>query len=134
MARLLRKWADYSARWQKARSKEGLDASKWNRYQKLSPRTQAKTDPVQYAKGVSVNDQVKQRQLEQAAQRQHTLATTKASGNRPVPSIHVIRKRLNTLTTGELRSLNRKSDTAYDRYVTAYNQAAGKAMSPLYYH
>ncbi len=56
MARYKR-WEDHSDKWKRQATKEGLTASRWNGWLKLSAKTQKESDPRKYAAGQSVADQ-----------------------------------------------------------------------------
>lgn len=57
MQRFRKRWEDHSPRWQREHAKAGETKSRWNRFLKLSPKSQAVADPRKYAQGVSVGEQ-----------------------------------------------------------------------------
>lgn len=132
--RAFKTWSQYSSKWQKARRKEGLDPRRWNRWQRLSDKTRAKTDPYEYAKGVSVLDQGRKRLLDVLAQKVKTIADTHTPTRFKPASLQTIRRRIDGLDTRTLnRALRVKNLYAF---IVRFNREiiAAHGMSEMFYH
>lgn len=129
-----KRWSEYSVRWRKARTREGLNATRWNRWRRLSPKTQAKTDIHKYASGESVNAQTRNQVLGNLTVKMHNIALNYTEPKFKPASMGTIRHRLDMMTTNMIRKLN----DAKNLYtiVTKRNLEiiAQHGMSPLFYH
>lgn len=132
--RAFKKWSQYSTKWQKARRREGLDPRRWNRWQRLSDKTRAKTDPYEYAKGVSVLAQSRKRMLDLLTQKVKQIADTHTPPRFKPASMQTIRTRLDGLETKVLnRALRSKNLYAF---IVRFNREiiAAHGMSEMFYH
>lgn len=59
-------WDAHSDRWKREALRDGLTKKKWDAWLRLSATTRKATDPREYARGVSVRDQIRKK-LEAAA-------------------------------------------------------------------
>lgn len=137
MARQMKAWGDHSPKWQKQQEKAGLNPKLWDRWRRLSPKTRANSNPVDYAKGISIPQQRYAVALNKAVDRQFAFAAAKAQqvGKRPIDRRTVL-ARFRRLSGADINKLNRKSQRAYESYVTSQiNSAiADKTFTLFYYH
>jgi hypothetical protein len=129
-----KRWSEYSTRWRKARIREGLNATRWNRWRRLSLKTQAKTNIHDYAKGISVNAQTRNQVLGQLTVKMHNIATTHTASKFKPASMSTIRQRLDTESTNWLRRYNNMKNLYHAVVTKNLEIIAEHGMSPLFYH
>lgn len=69
MARHYKRWEEHSDRWQREKSRKGLDKRRWNAWLKLSNKTRSVTTPDAYAAGKSVANQRVEGKIKRAIQK-----------------------------------------------------------------
>lgn len=132
--RAFKTWSQYSRKWQNARRKEGLDARRWNRWQRLSDKSRAKTDPYEYAKGVSVLAQSRKRLLDLLTQKVKQIADTHTPAKFKPASLQTIRMRLDGLETRTMNHALKVKDLY--GFIVRFNREiiAAHGMSEMFYH
>jgi hypothetical protein len=132
--RAYKRWSQYSIKWQNARRREGLEPKRWNRWQRLSDKTRVKTDPYEYAKGVSVLAQSRKKLLDSLTQKVRAIAVASTPAKFKPASLMTIRKRLDRFPTSKLTHFTKVKDLY--RAITIYNRAviAAHGDSELFYH
>jgi hypothetical protein len=132
--RAFKRWSQYSKKWQNSRRREGLDPKRWNRWQRLSDKTRATTDPYEYSKGVSVLAQSRKRLLDLLTPKVKQIADTHTPPRFKPASMMTLRMRLANLPTRVMQHAL-KVKNLYG-FIVKYNRdlIAAHAMSELFYH
>jgi len=129
-----KRWSEYSDRWRKARAKEGLNASRWNRWRRLSPKTQAKTSIHEYSKGVSVNAQTRNQLLGALTVKVKDIADNYTERKFKPASMSTIRHRLDVMSTHQLRQWLRIKRLHAAITTDNLDYIAEHGMGPMFYH
>jgi hypothetical protein len=88
MARYFKKWDDHSPRWQREKSRKGLNKNRWDAWLKLSDTTRKQSDPRKYAAGQSIAEQKRERKEREAVKKIESAATRKGRSSTVAHNVH----------------------------------------------
>lgn len=120
-----KRWDDHTPKWQRQAAREGMTRARWDAWFSLSPTTRKKTDPRQYAKGITVASQ--RRTVQENA------AADVMGGLRASASDRTIRLGVQSMTARQLR-WTIKAQPHQIRKRAAQPLTAGQTRNPWWYN
>lgn len=127
-----KRFRDHSARWQRARLREGVDPKRWDRYTKLSAKTRREVGQLDYARGRSVTELRRKTRLRDLVDKLLARAR-KLAGYTPERSI--IERNVRHLSTSDISKINNLSQFQMELDAVRRNKRATAVLpSPYWYH
>lgn len=121
-----KRWDDHTPKWQRQATREGMTRARWDAWFSLSAVTRKKTDPRQYAKGITVATQRRTAQENAAADRMSEL--------RASASQTTIRKGVAIMTARQLRWTIKAKDFLIRKRASMPASVYGLPRNPWWYN